>query len=73
MLNDKISTLKIRLWFPFTAAYNFFPNLFRAVASRDLHERAEVEGGFLTKFRGKKRRKRHLTQNFSKLRIAKNQ
>jgi len=53
---------------PFHISIQFFPNLFRAVASRDLHKRAEVEGGFLTKFRGKKRRKRHLTQNFSKLR-----
>lgn len=70
MLNDKTSTIKIHLWLPFTAAYDFL-NLFRVIDFRDLHTACENRGGgrdFVLEFRKKRRMRRHLTQNFRKLR-----
>lgn len=68
MLSDKTSTIKIHLWLPFTAVYDFL-NLFRVIDFRDSHTAWKNRGGdFVLEFRKKRGMRRHSTQNFRKLR-----
>lgn len=72
MLNDKTSAIRLHLWLPSIAAYDFL-NLFRVIDFRDLHTACESRGGGRSRYQVKKKKdevtldtKLELTQRMTK-------